>query len=105
MSTLRLADARFLLGLLLPALTLNAVLRQPAVAPFATLAVWWGIAAVEAVWPALARSPRAQPAPFLPWLLRAHVPLQLVAIAAGLHVAASASWPVVLGIAFSVGFI
>ena len=106
MSTLRLADARFLLGLLLPALTLNAVLRQPAVAPFATLAVWWGIAALEAAWPGLlARSPRAQPSPLLPWLLRAHVPLQLVAIAAGLYVAAGASWPVVLGIAFSIGFI
>jgi alkane 1-monooxygenase len=106
MPSLRLADARFLLGLLLPALTLDTVLRQPAVAPFATLTVWWGIAAVEAIWPALARSPRAEVgASPLTWLLRAHVPLQLVALGVGLHAAAGASWPVVLGIAFSVGFI
>ena len=106
MSSLRLVDARFLLGLLLPALTLNTVLHDPGVAPFATLAIWWGIAALEAVWPALARSPRAASAGSpLPWLLRAYVPLQVVTLAAGLYVAAGASWPVVLGIAFSVGFI
>jgi alkane 1-monooxygenase len=37
--------------------------------------------------------------------LRLYVPLQLALIAAGIYAAAHADWPVVLGIAFSVGFI
>jgi alkane 1-monooxygenase len=102
----RLSDLRFTLGLLLPAVTLQAVLQRPHTAALGTVLVWWTIAVLEATSPALMRSPlpagRRSP---LPWLLRLHVPLQLTLIAAGLVVSLSASWPTVLGIAFSVGFV
>ena len=103
---LRLSDARFLLVAVVPAVTLHAVLRHPAIAPLGTLLVWWTIAVLEATSPSLARSPApSRPGSPLPWLLRAYVPLQLALIAAGLHAAWSASWPTVFGIAFAVGFV
>jgi alkane 1-monooxygenase len=103
---LRLSDLRFTLGLLLPAVTLQAVLQRPHTAALGTVLVWWTIAVLEATSSGLARSPRAAaPRSPLPWLLRLHVPLQLVLIGSGLVVSLSASWPTVLGIAFSVGFV
>lgn len=101
----RPSDLRFLLGLLLPALTLQGVLQRPQAAALWALAVWWGIALLETL-PALSRSPApAPPGSRLPWLLRAYVPLQLVLLAAALQAAAQASWPVLLGLAFGVGFV
>ena len=105
-SGFRASDLRFTLGLLLPAVTLQAVLQRPQTAALGTLLVWWTIAVLEATSPGLARSPAAGGArTLLPWLLRLYVPLQLVLIASGLVVALSASWPVVLGMAFSIGFV
>ena len=103
---LRPSDLRFVFGLLLPASTLHAVLVHPERAALGALVVWWGIAVLETLWPALSRSPAASgPGTPLPWLLRAFVPLQLVLIAAGLAAAARAEWPTVLGLAFAVGFV
>lgn len=48
--------------------------------------------------------PAANPAYFRA-VLRPYVPLQLALIATGVYAAVNADWPVVLGIAFSVGFI
>jgi alkane 1-monooxygenase len=104
--TMRLVDLRFVLGILLPALTLQAVVQRPHTAALGTVLVWWGIAAVEAAWPALARSPPSGgPGSPLPWLLRLFVPLQLVLLAAGLRAAAQVSWPTVFGLAFAIGFV
>ncbi len=103
---LRPSDLRFLFGLLLPASTLHAVLTAPQRAAFGALAIWWGVAAIAALWPALARSPGpAGPGSPLPWLLRAFVPLQLLLIAAGLAAAAQVDWPTAFGLAFAVGFV
>ncbi|MBC5785309.1 alkane 1-monooxygenase [Ramlibacter sp. USB13] len=103
---LRFSDLRFLLVLLIPALTLDAVVHHPQTAPLATALIWLTIAVVEATSPALARSPApAAPGSPLPWLLRLYVPLQLALLAAGLHAAWLASWPTVFGIAFAVGFV
>src|SRR4051794_15038485 len=103
---LRWVDLRFVLGLLLPALTLQAVLQRPHTAALGALLGWWAIAGLGATSPALARSPGpAGPGTPLAWLLRLYVPLQLALIAAGLHAAATASWPTVLGLAFAVGFV
>lgn len=104
--TLRLSDLRFLLVLVVPALTINAVVRQPQTAALGTALIWLTIAVLEATSPSLARSPGpAGPGSPLPWLLRLYVVLQLVLLAAGLHAAWQASWPTVFGIAFAVGFV
>ncbi|MDB5955005.1 alkane 1-monooxygenase [Ramlibacter sp.] len=105
-ATMRMTDLRFLLGVLLPASTLQAVLVRPHTAALGALLVWWGVAALEALWPALARSPAASgPGSPLPWLLRAYVPLQVVLIAAGLATASRVDWTTVFGLAFAVGFV
>jgi alkane 1-monooxygenase len=105
-ASLRPSDLRFVFGLLLPASTLQAVLVRPHTAALGALLVWWAIAAVETLWPAVARSPGPAGAGSpLPWLLRAYVPLQLVLIAAGLVAAARVDGPTVFGLAFAVGFV
>ncbi len=105
-SSLRASDLRFLLGVLFPALTLDAVLRRPQLALVGALAIWWGIALLEAAWPALRRSPppleRSSP---LPWLLRIFVLLEILLLAAGMRAAAQGSWPVVIGLGFTVGLV
>jgi alkane 1-monooxygenase len=104
--SLRASDLRFLLGVLFPALTLEAVLRRPQLALAGALVIWWGIALAEAAWPALRRSPPPlQATSPLPWLLRAFVALEILLLAAGLKASAAESWPVMTGLAFAVGFV
>jgi alkane 1-monooxygenase len=106
MSTWRLSDLRFSLGLLLPGLTLSSVLRDPAHAAVGAALVWGVIAVGEAVVPALRRSPGSVgPQPGLVWLLRAFVPLDIVLLLAGAAAAARADLPTILGLAFAVGFV
>ncbi len=106
---MRLSDLRFLLAWLLPLLAMATVLLSPATTALSTLAVWWGIALLDALLPGGKRSPAplgpaASPAYFRA-VLRLYVPLQLALMAVGAWAAVRADWPVVLGIAFSVGFI
>jgi alkane 1-monooxygenase len=104
--TLRPADLRFLAGLLLPAVTLQAVLQRPGTAALGAVLVWAAIAIAERAWPARAHSPAAvAPGSPLPWLLRCHVVLEVALLAAGLQAAAQADWPTVLGLAYAVGFV
>ena len=101
-----MSDLRFLLGLLLPALTLSSVLRDPAHAAVGAAAVWAFIAVGEVLVPALRRSPPgvgAQPA--LAWILRGFVPLEIALLLAGGFAAAHADLPTILGLAFAVGFV
>jgi alkane 1-monooxygenase len=102
----RLSDARFLLILLLPGLTLlNVLLDPPAVAWWAA-GSWIFIAVADSQWPGAQRSPQPVGAqPQLQWLLRLFVPLQLVLLLAGLRAAANSDWLVVAGLAFGVGFV
>ena len=106
---MRLSDLRFLLAWLLPLLAMATVLLSPATTALSTLAVWWGIALLDALLPGGQRSPPplgpAANRAYFRAVLRLYVPLQLVLIAAGVYAAVNADWPVVLGIAFSVGFI
>ena len=107
--TLRLSDARFLLVLLLPALTLLNVLTNPSVAAAWALAVWLLVAAVDSFLPGARRSPGpSAQKPYFVWLLRLYVPLQIGLIAAGAWAAmhtAESDWWTVLGLAFAVGFV
>jgi alkane 1-monooxygenase len=106
MTTFRVTDLRFLLGLLLPALTLYSVLRDPAHAAVGAALVWAVIALGEAWVPALRRSPApAGPQPALVWILRGFVPLEILLLAAAGAAAAQADLPTLLGLAFAVGFV
>jgi alkane 1-monooxygenase len=105
-NTLRASDLRFLLGLVLPALTVHSVSHRPHTAGFVAFGVLFLIAALEAFIPALARSP----APLaeggaLRWVLRLFVPLEAALLFAGATAAVNASWPTVVGIAIAVGFV
>ncbi|MEJ8837415.1 alkane 1-monooxygenase [Ramlibacter sp. AN1133] len=105
-NTLRASDLRFLLGLLLPALTVHSVSQRPHAAGFVALGVLFLIAALEAFIPALARSP----APLaegesLRWVLRLFVPLEVALLFAGATAAMNASWPTLAGVAIAVGFV
>jgi len=102
----RASDLRFLLALVLPALTMSSVSQRPHAAGFVAVGVLLLIAALEACLPALARSPPplAEGA-FLRWLLRLFVPLELALLSAGAGAAAQASWPTVAGLAIAVGFV
>jgi alkane 1-monooxygenase len=106
---MRPSDLRFLLGWLLPLLTINTVLTMPTASAWWTLAIWWGVALLDALLPGASTSPAGvRPEAnlgYFRWLLRLYVVLQLALIAAGAWAALHADWPVVLGIAFSVGFI
>jgi alkane 1-monooxygenase len=103
---LRASDLRFLLGLLLPALTVQSVSQRPHTAGFVALGVLFLIAALEALIPALARSPAplAEGGP-LRWVLRLFVPLELALLAAGATAAVHASWPTLVGVGIAVGFV
>jgi alkane 1-monooxygenase len=105
MTLRRLVDLRFLLGVLLPALTLWTVTVRPGHAALGAAIVWVAIVLLELL-PPLQRSP-APPAQagWLPWILRAFVPLELAMLVAGLHAAAHADILTVLGLAFGVGFV
>ncbi len=106
---MRFSDLRFLVAWLLPLLTINSVLNHPAYSALSTLVIWWGIALLDALWPGGKTSPAAL-APgvgriYFDWILRLYVPLQGVLIAVGAYAVVQADWLVVLGVAFSVGFI
>lgn len=102
----RPSDLRFLLGVLLPVMTTLSVLLHPQRAALGALAIWALIAASEALVPALRHSPApSRPAPWLAWIPRGFVPLELALIVAGCLAVADAQWPTVLGVAFAVGFV
>jgi alkane 1-monooxygenase len=106
---MRLSDLRFLIAWLLPLLAIATVLMSPAYTALSTLAVWCTIVLLDALLPGGKRSPAplgpmASPTYFRA-VLRLYVPLQLALIAAGAYAAVNADGLVVLGIAFSVGFI
>lgn len=102
----RLSDARFLLIVLLPALTLLNLLRNPASVFWWAAGTWLFIAAVDSWWPGAQRSPApVGPQPWLRNLLRLFVPLQLALLLAGLLAAPQASWLELAGMAFAVGFV
>lgn len=104
--TVRASDLRFLLGVLFPAMTVEAVVQRPHLAGVGALAIWWTIALLEAAWPALRRSPPATEGNTpLPWLLRVFVLVEILLLAAGMRAAAQGTWPVVFGVAFAVGFV
>lgn len=106
MTTWRLSDLRFFLGLLLPALTLNSVLRDPEHAALGVVLIWGAIALGEALVPWLRRSPAGTgPQPALSWILRGFVPLEILLLVAGGAAAAHADLPTILGLAFAVGFV
>ena len=106
---MRLSDLRFLVAWLLPLLTINSVMNHPAYSALGTLVIWWGIALLDALWPGGKSSPAAlSPGVgqlYFAWLLRLYVPLQLALIGIGAYAVVQADWLVVLGVAFSVGFI
>jgi alkane 1-monooxygenase len=106
---MRFSDLRFLLAWALPGLTVAGLLVLPHYAALATLVIWWGIALTEAGLPAGRHSPTAlnpeANLAYFRWILRGFVVLQLGLIAVGAYAATRSDWPVVLGVAFSVGFI
>ncbi|MBL0391327.1 alkane 1-monooxygenase [Ramlibacter monticola] len=102
---LRAGDLRFLLGLLLPALTVHSVTALPHAAGFIAIGVLVLIAGLEAGIPALARSPAPNAdGGALRWLLRLYVPLELLLLWAGAAAAVQGSWPTVVGVGIAVGF-
>jgi alkane 1-monooxygenase len=105
-NTFRASDLRFLLALLLPALTLRSVAHQPQTAGFTALLILLLIAGLEAAWPRLARSPApVAGGESLRWLLRIFVPIELAALVAGLSASAQADWPTVVSVGLAVGFV
>jgi alkane 1-monooxygenase len=112
---MRFSDLRFLLAVLLPALTILSLLDAPHWAFLWTLAVWWSIALLDALLPARSPAPVTMPEPraqgaepnlaYFSWILRMYVLLQMGLIATGAWAAAQADWLTVLGVAFSVGFV
>jgi alkane 1-monooxygenase len=101
----RAGDLRFLLGLLLPALTVHSVTARPHAAGFIAIGVLVLIAGLEAGIPALARSPApTADGGALRWLLRLYVPLELLLLGAGAAAAVQGSWPTVVGVGIAVGF-
>ena len=106
---MRVSDLRFLVAWLLPALTLYSVLAAPVYCAAWTLAIWWGVALLDALVPGWQQSPgpvssEARLAYFR-WVLRLYVVLQLTLLGVGAWVAVRSGGLTVLGLAFSVGFI
>lgn len=103
---LRPSDLRFLLGLVLPALTVHSVSVRPHLAGGIALVVLGLVAALEALLPALARSPGPlHEGASLRWVLRLFVPIELALLGAGALAVVQADWPTVLSVAFAVGFV
>ncbi len=104
---MRISDLRFLLALILPALSAVGLIVAPQNAFFSTLIVWLSFALLETV------MPKSSPAPvadadargYFQWVLRLYVVLQIGLIALGAYAAANSEWLVVLGVAFSVGYV
>jgi len=99
-------DLRFALGLLLPTLALNNILQRPGHAGWGALIILVSVATLEAVVPALRRSPVPHGASaVLSWFLRCFVLLQAALLACGFMAVAQAEWGTVFGIAFATGLI
>ena len=90
-------------------MSIYSVTFLPSHAALWTVAIWWGIALIDAFMPGGKRSPAAVTPQtrmtYFSAVLRVYVLLQMVLIAAGAFAAMHSDWPVVFGIAFSVGFI
>ncbi len=106
---LRASDARFLAIPLMPLLTAWGLWTNPGYSAAISIMVAVLIALLDLAWPGAQRSPapaaHAVPHPALQWLLRLYVPLQMGLIALGAWVAVQGSWGLVLGVAFTVGFV
>ncbi len=106
---MRISDLRFLLAWLLPLLTFYSLLMHPSSSALGTLAIWWGIALIDALLPGGKTSPAALPPEagqaYFRWVLRVYVLLQLALIGVGAWVAVQSDWLTLAGVAFSVGFI
>jgi alkane 1-monooxygenase len=103
---LRVSDLRFLVALLLPALTLHSVSTRPHLAGLVALVAVCVIAGLETLVPGLARSPApVAGGAALRWVLRLFVPVELVLLVAGASVSAQAGWATVLSVAVAVGLV
>jgi alkane 1-monooxygenase len=104
---MRISDLRFLLALVLPTLAGLGLLFAPQNAFAATLIVWWTMALLELVMPKTSPAPVASDASmsYFHWVLRVYAVLQMGLIALGAWAATQSDWLLVLGIAFSVGYI
>ena len=106
---MRISDLRFLLALIFPMLALRNAVLTPEKAFTGALIFWWGMALVDQFWPGAQKSPapaaEGQSQAYFSWVLRLYVPIQLLLIGLAMVSAGSASWPVVLGLGFAVGFL
>jgi alkane 1-monooxygenase len=106
-TVMRISDLRFLLALLLPLLTVQALLTSPQTTAIGTVVIWFGMALVEWWGPKNSPEPVAADAPlaYFRWVLRAYVVVQMSLIALGAWAVMHTDWLTVLGAAFAVGFI
>lgn len=104
---MRFSDLRFLLALILPALSALGLIIAPQNAFISTVIVWLSFAVLETVLPKSSPDPvaDADAKGYFSWVLRLYVVLQMGLIALGAYAAAQSEWLVVLGIAFAVGYI
>jgi alkane 1-monooxygenase len=104
---MRFSDLRFLFALLLPALAGLGLIVAPQNAFISTLIVWWSMALLELVMPKTSPAPVASDASlsYFHWVLRVYTVLQMGLIVLGAWAAMNSNWLLVLGIAFSVGYI
>jgi alkane 1-monooxygenase len=104
---MRFSDLRFLLALVFPTLACLGLVFAPQNALLSTLVVWFSVALLEVVMPKTSPDPVASDASlaYFHWVLRLYTVLQVGLIALGAWAAMQANWLMVLGIAFSVGYI
>ncbi len=104
---MRISDLRFLLALILPLLSALGLIVAPQNAFVSTLLVWGSFALLETLLPKNSPMPVAEDDSkgYFQWVLRLYVVLQMGLIAVGAYAAANSEWLIVLGIAFSVGYI
>jgi alkane 1-monooxygenase len=104
---MRISDLRFLLALVLPLLSMLGLVMAPQNAFVSTLIVWFSFALLELVLPKTSPAPLddGQSQAYFQWVLRLYVVLQMALIGLGAYAAMHSEWLVVLGIAFSVGYI
>jgi alkane 1-monooxygenase len=104
---MRISDLRFLLALILPLLSMLGLVIAPQNAFVSTLIVWFSFVMLELLLPKNSPPPLAdeQSLGYFQWVLRLYVVLQMTLIALGAYAAMNSEWLMVLGIAFSVGYI
>lgn len=104
---MRISDLRFLLALILPALSAVGLVVAPQNAFVSTLIVWLSFAFLEMVLPKSSPEPvtDANGRGYFQWVLRLYVVLQIGLIMLGAYAAAHSEWLIVLGVAFSVGYV